>query len=103
MEAADEQLNWHALPNEGERKARLLHDLVGNPFRPVTADSSWLTSDVLALANTIYNERAFNRMPELADALERAGCTDADLLAHCRSPGPHVRGCWVVDLVLGKN
>ncbi len=42
-------------------------------------------------------------MPVLADALEDAGCADADILAHCRGHGPHVRGCWVVDLVLGKE
>jgi len=57
---------------------------------------------VLTLAESIYVDHAFDRMPELADALEAAGCTDADVLAHCRRPGPHVRGCWVVDLILGK-
>ena len=52
---------------------------------------------------SIYDQRAVNRLPLLADALEDAGCTDADLLGHLRSPGPHVRGCWAVDLVLGKS
>jgi hypothetical protein len=47
--------------------------------------------------------RAFNRMPILGDALEEAGCTNPDILNHCRQPGEHVRGCWVVDLVLSKS
>jgi hypothetical protein len=54
------------------------------------------------LAEAIYEERAFDRMPILADALEEAGCADADVLRHCRDPGPHVRGCWVLDLILDK-
>jgi hypothetical protein len=76
---------------------------VANPFRPVTADPRWLTATAVALAQAIYEDRAFDRMPILADALEEAGGDDADLLAHCRSDGPHVRGCWAVDLVLGKG
>jgi hypothetical protein len=84
---------------EGE----LLHDIFGNPFRPVTVDPAWLTSNVVELASTIYDERSFDRMPELGDALEGAGCASADILAHCRKPGRHVRGCWVVDLLLGKE
>ena len=64
---------------------------------------SWLASLVLGLAQAIYDERAFDRLPILADALEDAGCTDAAILEHCRGPGPHVRGCWVVDLLLGKQ
>jgi hypothetical protein len=55
------------------------------------------------MARRIYDERAFHDLPILADALEEAGCTDAEILAHCRSSGEHVRGCWVVDLVLGKT
>lgn len=81
----------------------LLRDIFGNPFRPVAIDPSWLTSDVLALANGIYEERAFDRMPILADALQDAGCNNDDILNHCRQPGEHVRGCWVVDLLLGKS
>jgi hypothetical protein len=71
--------------------------------RPVSADPSWLTSTAVALAQTIYTDRAFDRLPILVDTLEEAGCDDADILTHCREPGPHVRGCWVVDLVLGKE
>ncbi len=81
----------------------LLRESIGNPFRPVTADPLWLTSTVRTLAEGIYQVRAFDRLPILADALEEAGCDNADILSHCRGPGPHVRGCWVVDLVLGKT
>jgi hypothetical protein len=81
----------------------LLRDLCGNPFRPVPVDPAWRTSNVVGLARTVYDERAFDRMQQLADALEEAGCDDPDILAHCRQPGEHVRGCWVVDLLLGKQ
>jgi hypothetical protein len=85
----------------------LVRDLFGNPFRPAPfPDPSWLAwndGTVVKLAESIYDERAFDRMPILADALEEASCTKADILAHCRGPGPHVRGCWVVDLLLGKE
>jgi hypothetical protein len=84
------------------RQAILLRDVFGNPFRPVTIDPSWLAwnnSTIPNLAQGIYEERAFDRLPILADALEEAGCNDADILAHCRSGGDHVRGCWAVDLV----
>jgi hypothetical protein len=77
--------------------------ILGNPFRPVSLDPSWLTSTVVALAEGIYADRAFDRLPILAGALEDAGCGHADILAHCRGDGPHARGCWVVDLVLGKE
>jgi hypothetical protein len=81
----------------------LLREIIGNPFRPVAVDSAWLTSDVVALATGIYAEKAFDRMPILADALQDAGCENEDILTHCRGPGPHVRGCWVVDRLLGKE
>ncbi|MBA4191171.1 MAG: hypothetical protein C0467_24590 [Planctomycetaceae bacterium] len=83
-------------------QVHLLREIIGNPFRPVSLDPVWLTSDVVALARGIYEERAFDRMPILADALQDAGCDNADILDHCRGNSPHVRGCWVVDLVLGK-
>lgn len=82
---------------------RVLRDVFGNPFRPVTVEPSWLTSDVVGLAAAIYADRAFDRLPILADALEEAGCDHPNVLDHCRGPGPHVRGCWVVDLLLGKK
>lgn len=80
-----------------------LRDVFGNPFRPIALDPSWRTTTVTALAQAIYDERAFDRMPTLGDALKDAGCTNADILAHCREPVEHVRGCWVVDLVLGHD
>jgi hypothetical protein len=82
---------------------RVLRDIFGNPFRPVTLGQFRLTPTAKQLAEAIYNERAFDRMPILADALEEAGCTNADILAHCRQPGPHARGCWVIDALLGKE
>lgn len=86
-----------------KEKWQLLHDIFGNPFRPITIDQAWMTPNAAALAQAIYDDRAFDRMPELADALEEAGCDNADILAHCRGPGPHVRGCWVIDLLLGRE
>jgi hypothetical protein len=90
--------------DEADRRdqAALLRDIAGDPFRPVTSDPSWLTPNVIALAGGIYSERAFDRLPLLADALRDAGCNDAGILAHCQSVGPHARGCWVIDLALGK-
>jgi hypothetical protein len=86
------------------REQRLIAlDIFGNPFRPVTLDPRWQTETVVALASAIYAERAFDRMPILADALQDAGCDHADILAHCRGDGPHVRGCWVIDKILGKE
>lgn len=83
---------------------RFLHDIFGFlPFRPVAIDPRWLTSTVLDLATAIYAENAFGRLPILADALMDAGCDSEEIVAHCRSDGPHVKGCWVVDLLLGKQ
>jgi hypothetical protein len=81
----------------------LIRCLFVNPFRPVSFQPAWLTPTVAGLAGGIYDERAFDRLPILGDALQDAGCADAALLAHCRAEGPHARGCWVVDLVLGKQ
>ncbi len=87
---------------EESRQTDLLRDIFGNPFRPVTLDPAWKTQTVVQLARSLYEGRRFGDMPILADALEEAGCDDPAVLEHCRGPGPHVRGCWVVDLVLGK-
>jgi len=74
------------------------------PFRPVVVDPAWLTSTVVQLARGIYDERAFDRLPILADALMDAGCEQEDVLNHCRDRNAaHGRGCWVVDLLLGKE
>jgi hypothetical protein len=83
--------------------AALVRDIFGNPFRPVVFDPRWRTGDAVGLARGVYDERAFDRLPLLADALMDAGCADDDILMHCRSSGPHVRGCWVVDLILSKD
>jgi hypothetical protein len=88
---------------EREHQVELIRDIFGNPFRPVAIDPRWLTASVIDLSRTIYDDRAFDRMPILADALMDAGCDSQEILAHCRGPGPHVRGCWVVDLLLGKE
>jgi hypothetical protein len=88
---------------EWARTAEFARDIWGNPFRPVALDPAWLSSDVVALARGIYADRAFDRMPILADALQDAGCEHPDVLNHCRADTVHVRGCWVVDLVLGKQ
>jgi hypothetical protein len=84
--------------------ANILRDMFGNPFRPVAIDPGWLTSTAVAMARGMYDSRDFSPMPILADALQDAGCDSDDLLNHCRDPQQvHVRGCWVVDLVLGKH
>lgn len=89
---------------EGAAQANLLRDIFGNPFRPMTLDPQWRESTVVALAQQMYESRDFSAMPILADALQDAGCDNDDILTHCRDAnGVHVRGCWVVDLVLGKE
>jgi hypothetical protein len=96
---------WDIDPAEEEAHSILIRDVFGNPFRPVVLDASWLSwSDctVVKLAQAIYDDRVFDRLPILADALEEAGCTNADILSHCRGPGPHIRGCWTVDQILGR-
>ena len=110
---------WEAMLDNTERVAAALrpnwqsgclHDMFGNPFRPATRSPACLTPQVVALAQAAYDQRELpsgtldtTRLAVLADALEDAGCTDPDLLIHLRGPGPHVRGCWVVDLLLGKE
>jgi hypothetical protein len=82
----------------------ILREIFGNPFRPLTFNAEWRTSDVLLLARGIYEERAFDRMPILADALQDAGCDNDDILSHLRDANAtHVRGCWALDLVLEKT
>jgi hypothetical protein len=94
-----------AWTQERHEQVRLIRDIFGNPFRAVFVNPYWLTLNdgtVVKIAQAIYADRAFDRLPVLADALEDAGCHDAEILGHCRQPGPHVRGCWVVDLLLGR-
>jgi hypothetical protein len=90
--------------------AQLFREVVGNPFRPITIDPTWLTSNTRSLAQAAYDERALPsgrldnaRLAILGDALEDAGCTDRAILDHLRGPGPHARGCWAVDLLLDKG
>jgi hypothetical protein len=94
-------------------RPNVLRDLFGNPFRPVAVDPAWLSwngGTVAQLAQVAYEERHLPsgeldaaRLAVLADALEEAGCADPEILAHLRGPGPHVRGCWAIDLLLGRT
>ena len=88
---------------ERRAQAHLLREIMGNPYRRATIDPAWLTPDLVMLAQAAYGERAFDRMPILGDALENAGCVNIAILAHRREPAEHVRGCWVVDVLLGKS
>jgi hypothetical protein len=93
---------------EQRHQAGLIRDLFGNPFRPAPtierATLAWNDGTVVRLATAIYEERAFDRMPVLADALQEAGCEEGEILGHCRQPDTvHVRGCHVLDWLLGKR
>ena len=108
---------WHLVSNvirrdlfsgryEGAARihCELIRDIFGNPFRPVTFSPAWRTDTAVTLARQMYEAREFSAMPILADALQDAGCDNEDVLNHCReASAAHVRGCWVVDLVLGKT
>jgi hypothetical protein len=83
--------------------AGVLRENIASPLARQRKKLCPISSSVISLAKAAYTDRAFDRLPILADALEEAGCTDAEVLAHCRGEGPHVRGCWVVDLILGKE
>ena len=90
-------------PEESALGCDLLRCAWGNPYRPVVVRPDWRSEAAVGLARGMYESQDFSPMPVLADALDDAGCADAEVLAHCRSPGPHVRGCWVVDGLLGKG
>lgn len=95
---------YHRRQQESAAQADLARDIFGNPFRPVTFSPEWRTDTALLLARQMYESRDFSAMPILADALQDAGCDSEEVLSHCRDANrPHVRGCWVVDLVLGKK
>src|SRR5204862_7016701 len=97
-------LGFGTLKAESLHHVRLLRDIFGNPFRPVAFSPEWRTDTAIALARQMYESREFGATPILADALQDAGCDNDDILAHCRdASATHVRGCWVVDLVLGKE
>lgn len=91
---------WDA---EYQAQADLIRCIFGNPYAKGEIEPGWLTSAVMDLASSIYEKRAFKDLPILADALEEAGCTNPVILQHCRGPGLHGRGCWVVDAILGKK
>jgi hypothetical protein len=104
---------WAARQAEERTQATVLRCIFGNPFRPVALDPAWLAwygSTAVSLARAVYEERELpsglldaGRLAVLADMLEEAGATDPQLLGHLRSAGPHVRGCFAVDLLLGKS
>lgn len=92
--------------DEPSVQAALVRDIFGNPFRPLTIAPLilvWSDATIPKLAQLIYDERRFEDMLILADALMDAGCHDEEILTHCQGAGPHVRGCWVLDLLLGKS
>jgi hypothetical protein len=96
--------------DECAAQAALLRDILGNPFRPVTVSPAWRAPPAVALARAAYDRRGLpsgaldtTRLAVLADALEEAGCDQADLLTYLRGPVPHARGRWVVGLILGKG
>src|SRR5262249_33328398 len=101
-DVADE-LCRQAFAAESRNQCALIRDVFGNPFRTVAFSPEWRTDTAVALARQMYEGYEFSAMPILADALQDAGCDSADILNHCRGEGSHVRGCWVVDLVLGKE
>ena len=95
---------------ERRAQAHLLRDIFGNPLRPMTLDPAWRTLTVLGFAQRAYHDRHLPAgsfapvlLVALAAALEQAGCDNSEILGHLRSPGPHVRGCFVVDLILGRT
>jgi hypothetical protein len=97
---------WSAADQENaeqQAQARLIQELYGNPFHPASLTPSGLPASITTLAQGVYHDRRFQDLPILADALEEASCTSADVLSHCRGPGSHVRGCWALDLILGKS
>jgi len=104
------EVREYKIPNQASRAA-FLRDIFGSPFRKALTYADlgrygvldWNGNTVPRLARTIYDERDFERMPILADALEESGCADEDILTHCRGTGTHVRGCWLLDLILGQE
>jgi hypothetical protein len=106
-QAAKARPNWDAAhQRETRAQVALARDIFANPFRAVALDPAWLHwngGTIPRMAEAIYAELRFADLPVLADALEEAGCMNSDILPHCRGPGPHVPGCWVVDVLLDKQ
>ena len=101
--------DWHQSAVRDAHRAEqralvaLLRCVAGDPFRPPVDAAAWRAATVVAIARGIDAERAFDRLPILADAMQDAGCEDAEALDHCGGPGPHARGCWVVERALGRG
>jgi hypothetical protein len=108
-EAVSEFIAWFPNPSPfyaeplERHHCDLLRDIFGNPFRPVDFSPEWRTDTVVSLARGMYDSRDFTAMPILADALQDAGCENEVILEHCRGTAPHVRGCWVADLLLERG
>jgi hypothetical protein len=107
---ANAKVKQEVKKTERTKQCQVLHDIIGTFFRPVSLAPPWRTPSVVSLAQAAYEERTLpagtldpDRLAVLSDALDEAGCTDTDILSHLRGPGPHVRGCWVIDLLLGKE
>ena len=99
-----ESRRQEALKREKQAQCGLVREVFGPTlFRPVSLKPEWRSARAVALAATSYADRTFERMPELGGVLRDAGCEESELLGHCRGPSPHVRGCWVLDLVLGRE
>jgi hypothetical protein len=96
-------LMWQEHGFSSVQLCTFLRDIVEDPFRPIHFQDSWRSPDVVSIAQTIYDEELFDRMPILADALMDANCHHERIIQHCKGDGPHVRGCWVLDLILGKE
>jgi len=104
---------WKDGRQERRAECHLLQEVFGNPFRPIQVEPAWLAwhgGAIVRLAQPVYEERELpsghldaGRLAVLADMLEEAGCADAEILGHLRGPGPHVRGCFAVDAILGKQ
>ena len=115
MEWAGDHKLWVEIPGtkisaafdeEWSYQCGIIREIFGNPCRPVMIDPVWLTWNrgaIAKLARSIYDDGAFDTLPILADALEEAGCLDGSMLSHCRLGKDHVPGCWVIDLLLGKE
>jgi hypothetical protein len=113
MESHQPVLSWEDRPawnelvaavdaEERPKQCSILREIVGNPFRPSQVEDRWRTANVVDLARTIYELRSFDRMPILGDTLLHTGCNDRTILEHCRQDG-HVRGCWLIDLLLDRG
>jgi hypothetical protein len=99
-QAGAAQLGFEA--DELLAQAHLVGEIFGDPIRPVSFAPAWRTPGIIELAHRIYEDRSFDQMPDVANALHQGGCNNLAILSHCRQLTVHVRGCWVVDLLLDK-